>query len=145
MNYRNLIADHEAIEAAAFIVVTLVRPDVPRPRDAIKALHLLAHLLRDHLAGEDVVIYHTVLAAQGGRHADTAARMRDELDRLREDWEAYLYRWGADRIVGEWTEFALQTGAILSRIRERVTFETMILYSLALHLDVVAIDCPTGD
>ena len=140
MNYRNLITEHEAVEAAAFVVVTMARPDVVRTVDAKKALHLLDHLLHDHLAGDGAAVYNTIPATQGGRHAETAERLRVELDRLRDDWEAYLCRWNPARIVRDWTGFALETAAMVGRVRERVAFETMILYSLALRLDAVKVD-----
>ena len=140
MNYQQLIAEHDAIAAACDVVTAIAAHAPPRPADATKGLELLAHLLRDHLAGEDEVIYQTLLRARGGRHAETAARMGEQLVRLKEDWESYLYRWDAAQVAAAWPAFADETADMLGRIRERVTFETMVLYSLAVHLEVV----PTG-
>ena len=139
VTYRKLIAEHDAIDAAAYVVLSLTRRDARRPVEAAKALEMLAQLLRDHLSGEDAVIYQTILASRGGRHADMAEQMQVELERLKDDWETYLYRWDAVRIDTEWNGFVRDTEAMLSRIRERVTMETMVLYSLALHLDVIAV------
>lgn len=140
MNYLQLIAEHDAIEAACDVAAALAARSPARPADATKALELLAHLLRDHLEGEDEVIYQTLLRARGGRHAEVAGRMGEELARLRDDWESYLYRWDAEHVAAAWPAFADETADMLGRIGERVTFETMILYSMAVHLEVV----PTG-
>ncbi|MHA6722406.1 hemerythrin domain-containing protein [Sphingomonas sp. RS2018] len=140
MTYLRLIAEHNAIDAAADVVVALSKSTTPRPAEAAAALEVLAQLLRDHLSGEEDAIFHTLLAAKGGRHAETAERMGIEFDRLKDDWGSYLYRWDGGSVVARWDEFATETQAMLGRIRERVMFETMMLYSLGVHLEVIAVE-----
>ncbi len=140
MNYQQLIAEHDAIEAAATAVIDIVHAETPRPDAATHALEALATLLRDHLTGEEDVIHATLAATRGGRHAALADRMRAELIELSEDWEGYLYRWHAPRIEREWGGFCRESTDVLGRIHDRVSFETLILYSLALHHGVVPAD-----
>lgn len=140
MNYQQLIAEHDAIEAAAAAVIGLVTAGAPRPAEAAKGLERLATLLRDHLAGEDDVIHATVAASGDSRHAGLAEGMRAELATLANDWENYLYRWPTPRITREWAEFGRESIEVLGRIHDRVAFETLVLYSLALHHGVVPVD-----
>ena len=118
-------------------MLAFVRGDQPRPAEASKALEVLALLLRDHLGREDPIIYRTVLAAQGERHALAANRMASDLDVLREDWTSYLYRWDENHVLENWDGFVEDSLGMLTRIRHRVMLETTVLYSLAAFYAVI--------
>lgn len=113
MSFHRPIVEYDALETAAFVVVTLARLDRPRPADAIKAVELLARVMAEQLGN--------------------APRLPAELDQLRHDWNGFVARWSADRIAAEWSSFTTEAVHMLERIRERATFDTMIRYSLTVE------------
>jgi hemerythrin-like domain-containing protein len=141
MDYSALVADHKAIDRLVQQLLETVRAEEPRPVAAARILETLAETVRDHLAVEDPIIYATVNATRGARHASTVEASVAELETLKEDWIGYLYRWEADSVTANWDGFAGETEELLSRLRDRVQRETAILYSLALHYEVIQPGC----
>jgi hemerythrin-like domain-containing protein len=141
MDYSALVADHKAIDRLVQQLLETVRAEEPRPVAAAHILETLAETVRDHLAVEDPIIYATVNATRGARHASTVEASVAELETLKEDWIGYLYRWEADSVTANWDGFAGETEELLSRLRDRVQRETAILYSLALHYEVIQPGC----
>jgi hypothetical protein len=137
MEYSALVADHEAIDRLVQQLLVTVRAENPRPATAARILEALAETVRDHLAAEDPVIYATVNATRGARHASTVEASVAELDALKEEWIGYLYRWEADSVSANWDAFVTHTEELLPRLSDRVQRETSILYSLALHYEVI--------
>jgi hypothetical protein len=141
MDYSALVADHEAIDRLVQQLLETVRAKEPRPAAAARILETLAETVRDHLAVEDPVIYATVNATRGARHASTVEASVAELNVLKDDWTGYLYRWEADSVTANWDTFVVETEALMSRLSDRVKRETSILYSLALHYEVIQPGC----
>lgn len=137
MSYERLIRDHEAIDALIVALVDLTRG----PADPARAAGLLEELtvtVRDHGALEADTLAATLDAAARDRHhAAAAAAMRD-VRQLRHDWTMYLYRWTRATIAADWGRFGVETVVMMERMHERVARETGILYSLALHYDLIA-------
>lgn len=138
MDYAGLVADHEAIDQLVQHLLKLIRSGSARPATAARILETLAAMIRDHLEVEDPVIYATAAAAAGERHEPVVTASVTELESLKEDWAQYLYRWDAERIEADWPAFSADTGNILGRLSDRVGRETAILYSLAVHYNVIA-------
>jgi hypothetical protein len=138
MDYSGLVADHEAIDQVVQRLLRMIRAGDARPTVAARILETLAEMIRDHLAVEDPIIYATVAATSGARHEPIAKASVGELEMLKEDWVQYLYRWDVERIAADWPAFSADTGAILGRVSDRVSRETAILYSLAVHYNVIA-------
>ena len=140
MSYDRLVREHEAIDALAEALVTATRGRVDGAA-AAGQLERLAVLIRDHMAVEELTLAATLDAASRDRHhAAAAAAMRD-VERLRDDWTLYLYRWTPAAIAAEWRRFGIETAAMMERVRDRVANETGILYSLALHYRLIAPGC----
>lgn len=137
MDHATLIAQHEAIDAATQILLAYTRGPVPQPVDASRTLSLLSALVRDHLAVEDPIIDDTVAATRATRHGELAKTTAAELAQLRLDRTNYLYRWHEQAVAADWAGFVAESEAMLGRARERVRRETLILYSLAQHYDVI--------
>ncbi|PZU09812.1 hypothetical protein [Sphingomonas sp.] len=137
MEYSALIADHETIDRLTQHLLKLVRSGNSRPETAAQVLDMLAMAIRDHLATADPIIHATAAAANGARHEPAARASVAELDMLREDWAQYLYRWDAPRIMANWDDFSEETSVVLRRVSDSVNRETAVLYSLAVHYDVI--------
>jgi hypothetical protein len=140
VSFERLYADHLAIERVAKALLMLVGATRPDPVQALRRLEQLTGLVRDHVAEEDPVIYATVEASERARHGHTAATLAEEFERLKEDWSDYCYRWDAAHVVADWAGFARETRAMLGRLQERVTWETSVLYALAVHHGVLRAD-----
>lgn len=136
MTFQKLIAEHEAIEHLAHALIRL-SAGAPRPNAAAEMLEELSQLVRDHLAEEDPIIYAAAERATG-RHQAAAAMCVDTFETLKEDWGQYLYRWDTAHLVRDWRRFGTETVAMLERLNERVAAETAVLYSLAVHHDLLA-------
>ena len=137
MTFQKLIAEHEAIESLAHALIRM-SVGAPRPHAAAEMLEELSQLVRDHLAEEDAMIYAVVERANGGRHHSAAAMSAETFEALKEDWGQYLYRWDHQHLVDDWRRFGTETVAMLERLNERVAAETAVLYSLAVHHDLLA-------
>lgn len=137
MSYDRLMREHEAIEALADALASAAR-GAAAPDVASKLLGRLAMAIRDHMAAEEGTLAATLDAALRNRHHAAAASAMLDVEYLREDWTAYLYRWTREGIAADWQRFATETLAIMERIRDRLARETGILYSLALHYRLIA-------
>ncbi|MGJ3629406.1 hypothetical protein AB5I41_25830 [Sphingomonas sp. MMS24-JH45] len=137
MSYHRLIRDHEAIDALIEALVDLHR-GAADPAGAVRVMEQLTVTVRDHGALEADTLAATLDAAARDRHhAAAAAAMRDVVA-WREDWTMYLYRWTGTAIAADWQRFGVETAVMMERMRARVATETGILYSLALHYDLIA-------
>jgi hypothetical protein len=138
LNYNELLAQHHAIVALCRSLLVCVAARPVRPQAAFALLHELTCLILQHVEVEDPVIYETMTIAAGDRYENAAQESRAELERLGEDWSDYLYRWPPAQIESAWTDFAAESSAILPRIESRLKYESGVLYSLALHYNVIA-------
>lgn len=137
MDYQTLIAEHEAIEHAAHALIRLTAGK-PRPEMASHMLEDLAELVRDHLSHEDPIIYETGRLIAAGRHGDAAGASLAALEALKADWADYLLHWNPEAVANDWPRFAVDSLSMLERLKERVALETSVLYSLAVHHQVLA-------
>lgn len=139
MSYDRLMKDHEAIDTLADALSDIVAGPAD-PARAARLLEEMTALVRDHGALEATTLAATLDAAAHDRHHAAAASAMRDVAQLREDWTMYLYRWTRAAIASDWRRFGVETVAMMERMRERVARETGILYSLALHYDLIAPD-----
>ena len=137
-SYQKLIADHDAIQQAARVLVE----DLARYRqsDAAKAaasVARIAAMVERHIEQEDAV-----MATLEGR-TDAAAwgssweAVRSSFEDLRSRWVTFIEHWNAHRIGENWAEFRLSARAVLARLQDQVERETELFYSAALRVGAV--------
>jgi hypothetical protein len=97
----------------------------------------LSQLVRNHLSHEDPIVYETAEAVRDGRHGGSAAASLAAFEALKEDWGQYLYRWDPEHVARDWERFRDESVVMLERLNERVAAETAVLYSLAIHHQVL--------
>ena len=129
MDYRDLVSDHDRIDALADELEGAVRScATPAPQvDAL--LDRLADVVKEHLQKEDSFIYPDLLQSSDPVGATGLAV---EFETLKRDWETYLATWRHGLAQQDWPAFREQTFGMLKRLRERVMKETGLLYSMAL-------------
>ncbi|MDO6415807.1 hypothetical protein Q4F19_15555 [Sphingomonas sp. BIUV-7] len=140
MNYASLVAAQLAIDRFVQQLLDLVRARDARPAAAAFTLEMLAAALRDHFAVEDAVVLETIAATKDARHALAAQAAQAEREALKTDWARYQDRWADAQIAVDWSGFSADSIALLGPFRERMNRAAAILYSLALHYDVIGID-----
>ena len=137
MIYAQLMDDHAAIAALSADLIRIVdgggSPDM-----ASVVLGRLAVAIRDHRRAEDAVLATTLRIAAGDRHAVAAVAAMRDLDGLDEEWTFFLYRWCPAAVTAHWRAFGTDVRALMPRIAAELAREGSILYSLALHYDLLA-------
>lgn len=136
MSYDRLIREHDAIAALTDALVRSVN-GAPAAGEAASLLERLASIIRDHVANEEPTLAATLDVASRDRHHAAAVSAMRDVEELREDWTLYIYRWTRTAMAADWARFGLETRAMAKRVHDRVGQETGILYSLALHYDLI--------
>lgn len=137
MSYGRLMDDHAAIDALiADLLQVATRPE--RPMLASIVLERLAVAIRDHRAAEDAVLDATLERSAGDRHAAAAVAAMRDLCEVEEAWMLYLYRWSPGAVAARWPAFCSDTSILMPEIRRELAREGGILYSLAIHYDLLA-------
>lgn len=137
MSYQRLMQDHATIEALIADLLHATAGEA-HPARASALLERLAVVVRDHRAREGAVLRATMESAAGDRHAATAVAAMHDVGELEEDWSQYLYRWSPDAVAGQWPLFCRVTAVMMPMVRAELAREAGILYSLAVHLGVLA-------
>lgn len=133
MSYQKLTSEHDDIDLLAAALVDLVQQEVPQIDAVVAARDRLAVAVKDHLSGEDSVLYSKLIRSSVKGTAAKARAFADEFKDLRADWGRYLIEWPADSIESDWQAFGEETVSILGRLQQRVRRETELLYPLALQ------------
>lgn len=137
--YRQLIEDHEAIEAAAIALLSdLKDPDVSAEALSLQLVDL-ARVVEDHIAVEGEVVNGVDPSRLNGPWVEAWHDGMAAFERLRRDWIAFIYRWSTSTIEGDRTGFQRDAEAILGSLRERVQLETRAFYATALQVGAVAL------
>ena len=129
LDYRDLIDDHDRIDALAEKLELAVADEEPRA-DVDDLLARLSSLVDDHLSKEDSFIYPDIVRCDDPA---VASGLVMEFEVLKRDWGEYLAKWQAGLAANDWRGFRHSTLGMLHRLRERVMKETALLYSMALR------------
>ena len=132
-----LILEHEALEAIALRLEDQVRKREPNLALVLALRAQLSVELSNHLTGEDETLYPRLAAANDASLAEAAGTFGCELETLRADWNAYLDEWCSDAIESDWTSFAEETLALMSRLRSRIARENACLIPATLQRSMV--------
>jgi hypothetical protein len=127
-----LLRDHAAIDALAAHLTRLL--DGAADPDALSlTLDQLVATVADHLALENEMIYAFAMRSQPGTGPEAIAAMRGEYDRLRTQWNEYVFQWTPAMIAEDRPAFERATRAMLPRLRDRVRLENQLLFHLSLQ------------
>jgi iron-sulfur cluster repair protein YtfE (RIC family) len=105
--------------------------DRTTPRSVGSIRWQLARQLMAHLALEDRILYPALQRADDARIRATAATLQTETGALAESFSRYMTAWSDDRVAREWSDFCVETQAIIRALSERVDRENRALYPLA--------------
>ena len=132
-SYRQLISDHEQIEAEANQILVSVRDKSISAFELAASLVSLAETVESHIAVETGVISTFDDSKLTGPWVEAWHDGLTAFERLRRDWIAFLYRWNGPAIKNDRQQFQISAEAILGRLRERVQLETRAFYATALQ------------
>lgn len=124
---------HEHLLAAARELDALLDAGALRAdgKAARAALSRLSGRLHVHLAMEDRSLYPGLLARPEAPVRDAAARLQEEMGRLRAEVDAYLLRWRSVRDLEDRPEgFVAETRAMLAALEARIRREDRELFPL---------------
>jgi hypothetical protein len=130
--YLELIDDHHAIEEAAAALLSAANRQAA-PALLTDLLHDLAAKVRDHVSAESSALGTDEVNMLTGSWHVTWNDAQGAFKLLCQDWFDYLRGWPQDAIISDPVGFANESEAILSRLGERIRFETEALYTSALQ------------
>lgn len=134
MDMAELRRQHDEISHTAHRLAQATA-DRANPRSVGAIRWQLARQLMAHLALEDRILYPAMQRAADERTRTTAATLQTETGALAESFSRYMTAWSDDRVAREWTDFCVETQAIIRALSERVDRENRTLYPLADKVD----------
>lgn len=139
-SYRELIQEHDEIEAATRILIDEINSSNSSSFTAVVTrLSNLADLVSEHVAKENAVL----TTAQGKAaiacwgHEWTLAA--DSFEQLRDKWMHFLMKWDEATIAAHWPEFRLEARSVMSHLQDQVLQETDLFYSSALREGTISL------
>lgn len=138
-SYRQLISEHEHIEACATALLADISDDTLPATDIAVQMSELATAVNVHIEVEEGIVSSVDHDRLTGPW--TAAWVEGEaaFQRLRSDWIAFLDRWDAPSIDHDRAGFVRAAQAILGRLRDRLSIETRAFYATALQAGSIAL------
>ena len=97
-SYKQLITEHDAIEAAANALLAAVDKGYASSTDLAVQLHTLAIVVEDHVEREDLIIAGLDETQLSGPWIEAWREGADAFVRLKSDWTLFLKTWNAEAI-----------------------------------------------
>lgn len=138
-SYKQLITEHDAIEAAANALLAAVDKGYASSTDLAVQLHTLAIVVEDHVEREDLIIAGLDETQLSGPWIEAWREGADAFVRLKSDWTKFLKAWNAEAIQDDRIGFKADAHTILGRLRDRVQLETRAFYATALQTGAIGI------
>jgi len=138
-SYKQLVTEHDAIEAAANALLAAVNKGFASSTDLAVQLNTLAVLVKDHVEREDMIIAGLDETQLSGPWIEAWREGADAFARLKSDWTRFLKTWNAEAIQDDRIGFTADAHAILDRLRDRVQLETRAFYATALQTGAIGL------
>lgn len=140
-SYAQLMAEHDEIDRQCHALIRCVAHDHPDVTELSDRIAHLAHTVSDHIAVEEAVLDPMLadLAKRDDAKAAELLSMNAELDVLKHDWAAFLAAWTPESILSDPTRFCDRFGAMLARMRARVSRESSMLYAALLQSNAITL------
>ena len=97
-SYKQLVTEHDAIEAAANALLAAVNKGFASSTDLAVQLNTLAVLVKDHVEREDMIIAGLDETQLSGPWIEAWREGADAFARLKSDWTRFLKTWNAEAI-----------------------------------------------
>ena len=137
VSFQELTDDHRLIERLADNIVQLMSDAVPNIDEILSVRLELSAEIRAHWALEDALMK-TWAASERGRDSYHYVKgLALEYRSFREEWDEYLYEWGAESIAADWRCFCDQTRKIIKRMSDKAAAEDVYIYPLALKIGII--------
>ena len=133
MSYQRLIAEHDAIDALAAALGTMLDRPTAEPEAVVALLSELAMAIEEHRRNAHRIVYQRLLDGSNAAAAVTVAHFAEQFGVLEVEWHAYLGDWGADCIAADWEQFGVETRAALDHLLRRLRNEAAVIYPIALQ------------
>lgn len=129
MDIATLKAQHAEIEALAKGLLGAVAEE---ERSLVATLRWrLARAVIAHLAVEDRYLYPALIGGKDAAAASTAKRFQTEMGGLAGRFLAYMTGWPDHAVIENWSDFRVESVALLNDVLQRVARENAELYTLA--------------
>jgi hypothetical protein len=136
MSYQRLLAEHDAIEALAGSLESVLDGGAPDALAAVALLEDLASAIEEHHR-EEQVVYGRLCASGDPLATELVAAFVRQCDSQDAEWRAYIGDWGRDCIAADWETFRAETGAVIARLHQRLRAEASTIYPVALQRGVI--------
>lgn len=139
VSFKTLIFDHDAIEQASFELLDAVEESATSVVTLRAMLDRLSALVKGHVRREEEVLHNLGQDQLDGSWARSWKEAAKAFDQLSADWISFLNQWTAFEIARQRQEFVEAARSILTRLNERVQFETTSFYALALQSGAITL------
>lgn len=139
VSYKTLIFEHDAIEQASCELLDAVEESGTSVEALRAMLDRLAALVEGHVRREEDILHNLGQDQLDGPWARKWKEAASAFDQLCADWTTFLHQWTAFEITRRRQEFVVASRSILTRLNERVRFETASFYALALQSGAITL------